>query len=189
MLTVRIPIHHFNFYLNKNKAFLGNVYEWTWVHDLFDGRNNAGWCLVRLIWLSGSNLLFDNWNDQKWIRQEKDQDLIITFPLKGKNWLTQKLPGNGPGAQWSRAPTIPLNRMKAWVKCGKYCVGVTDEWQWASLSFFLNVRYRWQWIIKGWDCSMAGKGKFKSKGFYVYPNISQAVKIACNLRTWGKLPI
>lgn len=35
-------MHHFNFSLSKNKAFLGNVYEITWVHDTFDGKNNGG---------------------------------------------------------------------------------------------------------------------------------------------------
>lgn len=42
MLAVKIPRHHFNFSLNKNKAFLGNFYERMWVHDLFDDNNNAG---------------------------------------------------------------------------------------------------------------------------------------------------
>jgi len=68
MLTIRIPIQHFKFSLNKNNVFLGNMFM-----------REPGWMtrsmtIIMIVavgaWpdssdLSGTNLLFDTWNEQK----------------------------------------------------------------------------------------------------------------------------
>lgn len=68
MLTIRIPIHHFKFSLNKNKGFLGNRFMRE------PGYMTISMTIIMIVVvgaqpdssdLSGANLLFDNWNEQK----------------------------------------------------------------------------------------------------------------------------
>lgn len=68
MLTVRIPIYHFRFSSNKNKVFLGNVFMRE------PGYMTSSMTIIMIVVvgtrtdssdLSGTNLLFDNWNEQK----------------------------------------------------------------------------------------------------------------------------
>lgn len=69
MLTIRIPIHCFKFYLNKNKVFfLGSVFMRG------PGYMTSSMTIIMIAVigarpdssdLSGTNLLFDNWNEQK----------------------------------------------------------------------------------------------------------------------------
>lgn len=67
-LTVRIPINHFKFSLNKNKVSLGNMFMRE------PGYMTSSMTVIMIVvvgtWpdssdLSGTNLLFDNWNEQK----------------------------------------------------------------------------------------------------------------------------